>query len=204
VSTFLEERVDDSMWRFVQTEWKFFVMLFIIISVLGVCYYECKQYLEHQPVQQLTQPNLTINTTGEMSKPGETQIVYVQGQNTSTREIVYVPKAIDAITGIVEKTDVQFESKQGKIYIKVNGKEVEVPADVQETTKFEKGKLVVTEKSEMRINITAPKPAFNLGVGWSKDGAAAQINGPLFKNVSGWVYGDKKTVAGGLQFPIVK
>lgn len=193
------------MLRFIQIEWKFFVILLLIISVLGICYYEYKQYkAEHQSVQQLTQPNITINTAGEKSKPGEAQVVYVQGQNTNTKEIVYVPKEVDSKTGSLEKTDVQFEKVQGKIYVKVNGKDFEVPVDVKENTKFENGKLVVTEKSEMRINITAPKPAYNLGLGWSKEGPAVQINGPLFKNVSWWAYGDKKTAAGGLQFPIMK
>lgn len=187
------------MLRFVQMEWKFFVILLIIISALGIGYYEYKQYkAEHQSVTQLPQPTITINTAGEKSKPGETQVVYVQGQNTNTKEIVYVPKETD------EKTDVQFETKQGKIYVKVNGKDFEVPVDVKENTKFEKGKLVVTDQSEMRINITTPKPSLNVGLGWSKQGPAAQVNGPLFKNVSWWVYGDKQTVAGGLQFPIMK
>jgi len=193
------------MLRFVQTEWKFFLILVMIVSVLGVCYYEYKQYkAEHQPAQQVSQPNITINTTGEQSKPGEAQVVYVQGQNTTTKEIVYVPKETDVKTGSIEKTDVQFETKQGKIYVKINGKDFEVPVDVKENTKFENGKLVVTDQSEMRINITTPKPTVNLGLGWSKEGPAAQINGPLFKNVSWWAYGDKKTVAGGLQFPIMK
>jgi len=79
-----------------------------------------------------------------------------------------------------------------------------VPADVKEDTKFENGKLVVTEQTEMRINLTTPKPAVNLGVGWGNQGPAAQINGPLYKNVSWWVYGDPKSVAGGVQFPIMK
>lgn len=193
------------MLRFVQSEWKFLIILLIILSVIGIAYYEYKQYkADRQAAQQMLQPNITINTAGEKSKAGETQVVYVQGQNTQTKEIVYVPKEIDTKTGIVEKTDVEFEKKQGKIYVKVNGKDFEVPADVKENTKFENGKLVVTEQSEMRINITAPKPAFNLGLGWSREGAAAQLNGPLFKNVSWWVYGDKKTVSGGLQFPIMK
>lgn len=194
------------MWRFVQSEWKFIVILLVCIGVLGVGYYEYKVYrdkAEHQTAVQWTQP-ITMNTVGEKSKPGETQLVYVQGQNTSTKEIVYVPKEMDAKTGIVEKTDVQFENKQGKIYVKVNGKEFEVPADVKETTKLENGKLVVTQHSEMHINITTPKPALHLGLGWSKEGLAAQVNGPLYKNVSWWTYGDKKTVAAGLQFPIMK
>lgn len=175
------------------------------MSILGIFYYEYKQYkAEHLPGQPVASPNITINTAGEQSKPGETKIVYLQGQNTQTKEIVYVPKEVDVKTGNIEKTDVQFEKKQGKIYVKVNGKDFEVPAQVKEDTKFENGKLVVTEQSEMHIQITAPKPAVNLGVGWSKNGVAAQMNGPLIKNVSWWVYGDKKTVAGGLQFPIMK
>ena len=193
------------MLGFIQSEWKFFIMLLLILIVLGTGYYEYKQYkAEHLAMQQVPQPNITINTAGDKSKPGEPQVVYVQGQNTNTKEIVYVPKEVDAKTGSVEKTDVQFEKKQGQIYVKVNDKDFVVPADVKENTKFEKGKLVVTEQSEMRINITAPKPAFNVGLGWSKEGPAGQINGPLYKNVSWWVYGDKKTVAGGLQFPIMK
>lgn len=192
------------MLRLLQVEWKFFIILLVIIIVFGLCYYEYKQYkAEHQPVQ-VAQPNITINTSGEKSKPGEAQVVYVQGQNTQTKEIVYVPKEVDTKTGSLEKTDVQFEKKQGKIYVKVNGKDFEVPADVKESTKFENGKLVVSEQSELRINITAPKPAYHLGLGWSKEGPAAQINGPFFKNVSWWVYGDKKNFAGGLQFPISK
>lgn len=193
------------MLRLLQSEWKFFIVLLVIVIIFGLCYYEYKQYkAEHQPVQQVPQPNITINTAGEKSKSGEPQVVYVQGQNTQTKEIVYVPKEVDPKTGSVEKTDVQFEKKEGKIYVKVNGKDFEVPADVKESTKFENGKLVVTEQSELRINITAPKPAYNLGLGWSKEGPAAQLNGPFFKNVSWWVYGDKKTFAGGLQFPISK
>lgn len=190
---------------FLKDEWKFLIIVVMIMSILGIFYYEYKQYkAEHLPGQPVVSPNITINTAGEPSKPGETKIVYLQGQNTQTKEIVYVPKEVDVKTGNIEKTDVQFEKKQGKIYVKVNGKDFEVPAQVKEDTKFENGKLVVTEQSEMHIQITAPKPAVNLGVGWSKNGVAAQMNGPLIKNVSWWVYGDKKTVAGGLQFPIMK
>lgn len=190
--------------RFMQLEWKFFVILFVIVAALGIGYYEYKQYKASNQPQVLSTPNITINTSGDKSKPGESQVVYLQGASTHTQEIVYVPKEVDPKTGQTEKTDVQFERQQGKVYVKVNGKEFEVPADVKEDTKFEKGKLVITEQTEMRVNITAPKPAFNLGLGWSKEGPAAQLNGPLYKSVSWWVYGDKKNVAGGLQFPIMK
>lgn len=193
------------MMRFMRQEWKFFSIMLLVLAVLGVIYYEYRKYKEEQQAAQVTaQPAITVNTAGEASKAGESQVVYLQGQSTNTKEIVYVPKEVDAKTGQVEKTDVQFDKQQEKVYVKVNGKDFAVPADVKESSKFENGKLVVTEQSEMRVNITAPKPSFNLGVGWSREGAAAQINGPLYKNVSWWVYGDKKTIAGGLQFPIMK
>ncbi|MEG6584936.1 hypothetical protein [Dendrosporobacter sp. 1207_IL3150] len=192
------------MMRVIQQEWKFFIILVVVVVALVGFYYEYKQYNATKQAEKLNQPSITINTAGEKSKPGETQVVYVQGQGTHTKEVVYVPKQIDAATGEIEKTDVQFENKSNKVYVKVNGKEYEVPADVKENTRFEKGKLLITEETEMRINITAPKPSFNLGLGWSKEGPAAQLNGPLFKNVSWWVYGDKNNVAGGVQFPIMK
>lgn len=192
------------MLRFIQVEWKFFIILLLIVTALGIAYYEYKQYQSTKQAQALQAPNITINTAGEKSKPSDPQVVYLQEANSHTKEIVYVPKEIDPQTGQTEKTDVQFERKQGKVYVKVNGKDFEVPADVKEDVKFENGKLVVTEQTEMRVNITAPEPLLNLGVGWSKEGPAAELNGPLYKNVSWWVYGDKRTVAGGVQFPIMR
>lgn len=192
------------MIEFFQREWKFFVVLLVCLAVLGLGYAEYRHYLAAYAPPPPPPPTINISTSGQPPKPGEPQVVYVQGTSQNTREIVYVPKEIDPATGEKEKTDVQFEKKQGKVYVKVNGKDFEVPADVQENAKFENGKLVVTEETQMRLNITTPKPAVNLGLGWSLNGPAMQINGPLYKNVSWWVYGDKKTVAGGLQFPINK
>lgn len=193
------------MLRFIKLEWKFLVLIAVLFLVMGFIYYLYNDYKAnlHKPAQ-VYPPNITINTSGEQSKQGETKVVYIQGEGKETKEIVYVPKYVDPQTGQPEKTDVEFERKQNKVYVKVNGKEYEVPTIVEENTKFEKGKLVVTEQTEMKINITAPKPMFNLGVGWSKNGAALQANGPVVKNVGWWMYGDKSTIAGGLQFPIMK
>lgn len=188
---------------FLQREWRFLTIVVILVAALGVAYYEYRDYKDM--LKKATQaPVTSISLSGDVSKPGEPQVVYVQGQNNHTKEVVYIPKAVDQVTGLPEKTDVEFERRASKVYVKVNGKEYEVPSEVKEDTKFEKGKLVVTEQTELRLNITAPKPSFNLGIGWSGNGPALQINGPLYKNASWWLYGDKKTVAGGLQFPISK
>lgn len=189
---------------FLQREWKFIAGLLLLLSAFGIVYYEYKQFIAGYKQPPAQAPVVTVNTSGQVSKPGETQIVYVKGDSSDTKEIVYVPKEIDTKTNQPEKTDVQFGRRDSKVYVVINGKEFEVPVDVKEDAKFEKGKLVITEKTEMRVNITAPKPAFNVGLGRSNNGPAAQLNGPLIKNVSWWVYGDKKTVAGGLQFPITK
>jgi len=189
--------------RVIQQEWKYFLSLLLILLVLSVAYYEYRQYAQNKQSISEKQPTVIVNTNGEKGKASDPQIVYIQGQSSVTKEVVYVPKETDEKTGITEKTDVQFEKKQGKIYVKVNGKEFEVPANVKEDTKFENGKLVVTEQTEMHLNLTTPKPAVNLGVGWGINGPAAQVNGPLYKNVSWWMYGDSKSVAGGVQFPIM-
>lgn len=191
------------MMAFIQREWRFLTILAVIVAALGVAYYEYRDYKDMLK-KQAQAPVTSVNTSGQVSKPGEPQVVYVQGQNSHTKEVVYVPKAVDPATNQPEKTDVEFERRASKVYVKINGKEFEVPSEVKEDAKFEKGKLVVTEQTELKLNITAPKPAFNLGVGWSGNGPAMQINGPFYKNSSWWLYGDKKTVAGGLQFPISK
>lgn len=193
------------MLRLLKDEWKFFVMLAVVVVALGLGYFELRQWRQaEQAPPAAPQPSITINTAGEKGKPQDPQVVYIQGQGKDVREIVYVPKEIDPKTGEKERTDVEFTKQAGKVYVKVNGKEYEVPTEVQEEAKFENGKLVVTEKTEMRINITVPKPALNLGLGVSNHGLAIMANGPLYKSVSWWAYGDRKTIAGGIQIPLMK
>ena len=78
------------------------------------------------------------------------------------------------------------------------------PLTAQEDAKVENGKLVITEETEMRINVVTPKPVMTLGLGYGRNGAAAKVSGPLTGAVGWWIYGDKQTMAGGLQFPILK
>jgi hypothetical protein len=196
----------DQTTTFVKNKWKYILGAVVVAASLFFVraeYQEWKQHIKDQALKD-TRPVVSVNTNGEASKSGEPQIVYVQGQNTHTQEIVYVPKVVDSGTSEQEKTDVEFVKNQGKVYVKVNGKEYEVLSDVKEDSKFQNGKLVITEQTEMRVNITSPKPAFNLGLGWSTNGPAAQINGPLYKNVSWWAYGDQRSAAAGIQFPIMK
>ena len=106
---------------------------------------------------------MNVTTTGAAAKPDDLKTVYLQGQNTHTKEIVYVPKEVDPKTNQPEKTDVQFERKDSKVYVKVNGKKFEIPTDVKEDAKFENGKLVITEETEMRINVSYTKAGNDIG-----------------------------------------
>lgn len=143
-------------------------------------------------------PAVNIGADGKASTGQEPRVVYVEGQNTHTREIVYVPKEQG------EPTDVEVTRKGSFVYVQVNGKLHQIPVEVKEDTKFEKGKLVITEQSEVRVNITAPKQYMSLGLGMSTNGLAAQGSGPLAGNVGWWLYGDRKTVAAGLTVPLLR
>lgn len=193
------------MLEFLKKEWKYLSTILVIFLVMGFVYYLYQDYKTNfKQVTASPSKALMVNTDGDKSSSPEAKVVYLEGKGTNTKEIVYVPKETEPDTGLAEKTDVQFERRKTKIYVKINGKEYEVPSTVQEEVTFSKGKLVVAEQTQTKIEITAPKPKMNIGVGWSKNGLAAQLNGPLYKNVSWWMYGDKKTFAGGIQFPIAR
>ena len=192
--------------QFIQKEWKYMIGLALVLALLVFGYVEYQQWKQHiiNQSQKDTRPVMNVTTTGAAAKPDDLKTVYLQGQNTHTKEIVYVSKEVDPKTNQPEKTDIQFERKNSKVYVKVNGKEFEIPTDVKEDAKFENGKLVITEETEMRINVVTPKPVMTLGLGYGRNGTAVKVSGPLSGAVGWWIYGDKQTVAGGLQFPILK
>ncbi len=94
--------------RVIQQEWKYFLSLLLILLVFSVAYYEYKQYAANKQTTTEKQPTVIVNTSGEKGKASDPQVVYIQGQSSVTKEVVYVPKETDAKTGITEKTDVQF------------------------------------------------------------------------------------------------
>lgn len=171
------------------------VLVLLLVMANGYLLWELKGLRQSAATSA---PVVNVGTDGKVSGSKEPQVVYIQGQSTHTKEIVYAPKTAG------EPTDVEVNRSRGFVYVKVNGVLHQIPVDVKEGATFEKGKLVITEESTVKLNITAPKPLLNLGVGWSVHGPAAQINGPLAKNVSWWVYGDPKTLAGGLQMPLLR
>lgn len=68
-------------------------------------------------------------------------------------EVQYVPKEKDPETGKLEKTDVQVDIKQPTVDVKVNGKNYDFNLLQGESQAFEKGKVVVTQNNEIKLNI---------------------------------------------------
>lgn len=190
------------MMRVLQAEWKFFIVLLLVMAAVAAFYYEYRQDNAKRQAGNTAQPEIIINTQGDSGSLGEERVVYIQGGQTHTKEVVYLPREIEARTGQPKEINIEFKNTVNKVYVKVNESECAVPAEMDEAGRLEKDKLVLTEKTELRTVITAPKPALYVGLGWSREGPAAQINGPLYKNISWWVYGDKKNIAGGIQFPV--
>lgn len=76
-------------------------------------------------------------------------------QTTETKTTVsYVPKQIT--NGIKEDTDVETVIEQPKVSVKVNGKEHKFDLQQTETQKFEDGKVVLNQTSEVVFDVKIP------------------------------------------------
>ena len=114
------------------------------------------------------------------------------------KESVYAEKAPG------EKTDVQVEAARPKVTVSVNGKATQFDALTTETQKFERGKLVITEETQLRLDVKVPPPPrCSLGIGWGKNGPAFMAGGRLGGVPAGrWLFGDRRTLAGGIAAPL--
>lgn len=133
------------------------IFIIVIFSVFGFALWKIFQKM-NEPQQPFT-PAISLSLDGNKSKATDPQVIYLQGQNTVTKEIAYVQKEIDPATGLKEKTDLQMDTSKKDVFVKINGKEHQVPVTVTEDSKFENGKLVVTESTKTDINITGPEPS---------------------------------------------
>ncbi len=124
--------------------------------------------------------------------------IQVQAALVDKTEIVYVPKEAG------ERTDVQVDTAKPTVTVKVNGKETEFAMLTEEKQKFAKGKLVITEDTQLKLEIkTPPQPRYTIGVGWGTNGPALTAGGRLGSGPAGWwLYGDRKTAAVGLTVPL--
>jgi hypothetical protein len=122
--------------------------------------------------------------------------------------IRYVPKEIivykDPVTKEAatrkENTDVEASIGQPSVNVKVNGQPYSFNLLQGEKQKFEDGKLVLNQSSNVGIELSV-KPQvidqtkhWSVGVGYGGNGVSGKVDFPLGKSekFGGWVYGDKK------------
>lgn len=108
-------------------------------------------YQTKTEAEALTQENreLLAALGKERDKANESRrVLNLETETVNVREAVYVPKEN-------EDTDVEVNSSSS-IHVSINGKTAAIKPDIREESKFQNGKLVVTESSEMNIKIDAP------------------------------------------------
>ena len=135
---------------------KIVLVVVVMASLLLNAVFLYKQYKADQTPTQVNSPNIVLDTNGKLTIPTGSQAVKVADKQVVTHEIQYVHKNIDPATGLQEKTDVELNTAKDDVYVKVNGKEHKIQPTVEESQKFENGKLVVEEKRTASIEIDAP------------------------------------------------
>lgn len=117
----------------------------------------------------------------------------------------YVPK-VTTPGGQKENTDVEANIGQPAVNVKVNGQPYSFSLLQNEKQKFEDGKLVLNQSSDIGIDLIV-KPQvidrtkrWSVGVGYGGNGLGGKIDFPIGgnENFGGWVYGDKKGGAVGV------
>ena len=180
---------------------------FLLGTFVGVKYLapQLIQHHYHETVSSIVERPTIIQS--EVRTVTDTQIAYVP------KEIV-VTKYIDKMTGKevakeeVEKNDIQADIGKQEIYVKLNGKEVLFQKKEDEKFVLEKNKISLQQTSKVEFNAKIIPPAvdytkrWGIGIGYSKDGVAGKLDFPIGANnsIGGWVYGDRNTAAGGVEF----
>ena len=117
-------------------------------------------------------------------------------------EIQYIPKEVNKITDTKEKTDVEVNIPKPDLHVKVNGHEAVINKATDEKYIFDENKLQLNQQSYATVDLKIPTidntRKWTAGVGYSNHGAAGTVKFPIYKQVGGWVYGDKKTAAAGI------
>jgi len=132
----------------------------------------------------------------EIKIPGEA--------NTETKTVIqYMPKVVDAITKEPEKTDVEANVGKPELTVKVNGQTQVIHKEDSEKYVLEKNKLTLDQTSKATFEVKVPiidnTRKWAAGIGYSNHGLAGKIDFPIKRPVGGWIYCDRKTIAGGIQ-----
>lgn len=145
-----------------------------------------------------TCPEPELKTTVEYQDQVQTEIAYVP------KEVVTHKDAEGNTTTAIETTDINIKLDKPELAVKVNGKDFVFEKTDDEKFIFDKNKLQLMQSSYADLNITVPTidetKYWELGIGYSKDGAVGQIGFPIKKHVGGWVVGRSDNVMAGINF----
>ena len=139
---------------------------------------------------------------------------FYAGRSTAVPAVVEVPvekpvvqTKTETVIKYVEKPsaaapDVDVKVPLQEIKVAVNGKEQVIKKAESEKYVFDDHQLKLEQHTAASVDIKVPDKTrhWSIGVGAGSHGVAYSLRFPVYKNVGGWAYGDRKTVAGGLSF----
>lgn len=113
------------------------IIAIAIIATIWAYFYSHNQTIEDAPTGTSTSHTATLNQTSKT--------------NTS---VGYVAKEV--INGVREDTDFEATVNQPKVVVKVNGEKQDFKLLQNESRKFEDGKVVLTQTSEVVFDVKVP------------------------------------------------
>ena len=134
---------------------------------------------------------------GRFTAPG-CQDTVIQGTvNVAAHTAVsYTPKSPG------EKTDLDVRIGKPDIKVMVNGKEATFKKADNERYALEKNKIALDQQSKVEFDIKTDQidntKDWAIGGGYGNHGFAGMIATPLLRPFGTWGYGDKETIAGGI------
>lgn len=147
-------------------------------------------------INQTTPAPINFGTSGQQQKPPE---VYVNVH----------PVVQEKVEGKLEPKknpddpNIDIKDQEVKWKLRYNGKVFDYIPYTQEQYNFDPKTWTFnyTRTSEMNVNVATPQIAYAIALGWGTNGPAGQLDYRIKKTPFNiWLYGDRRTVAGGLKF----
>lgn len=129
--------------------WKLAALL-LAFFLGGLCVYTFGPRQENTIVQNNTIREKPVYITGSTTAGSKTEVVYVP------KESVTVTNSDGSTSVVREQTDVELNSTQPAVTLKVNGEQMRMSLLPGESKKFEDGKLVLNQSTEANIKLEIP------------------------------------------------
>nr|DAQ67098.1 MAG TPA: hypothetical protein [Caudoviricetes sp.] len=129
--------------------WKLAALL-LAFFLGGLCVYTFGPRQENTIVQNNTIREKPVYITGSTTAGSKTEVVYVP------KESVTVTNSDGSTSVVREQTDVELNSTQPAVTLKVNGEQMRMSLLPGESKKFEAGKLVLNQSTEANIKLEIP------------------------------------------------